>query len=116
MCRTDAGETAPLVYDRYGYLDGSISEQGYHGLKKCVYNFELCLPESGRAEYEAYAEMDTEEKIIFEIYGEVPDVLTLDGTDVFSAQEPLTAFSRKTQDPTCFQRQSARLWRMFCRK
>lgn len=90
VCRTDAGETAPLVYDRYGYLDGSISEQGYHGLKKCVYNFELCLPESGRAEYEAYAEMDTEEKIIFEIYGEVPDVLTLDGTDVFSAQEPLT--------------------------
>ncbi len=89
VCRTAEGETVPLVYDRYGYLDGSIQEQGYHGLKKCVYNFEICLPESGYAEYKAYAQADKEEKIVFEIYGEVPNILTLDGEDVFSARGAL---------------------------
>lgn len=53
--------------------------------KKCVYNFEMCLPESGFAEYEAYAHTESEEKVVFEIYGEVPDELTIDGKDVLSA-------------------------------
>ena len=85
VCKTVDGETSPLVYDRCGFLDGSITEQGYHGLKKCVYNFEMCLPESGFAEYEAYAHTESEEKVVFEIYGEVPDELTVDGKDVLSA-------------------------------
>lgn len=77
--KISAGETCmPEVYDRYGFLTGAISEQGYHGLKKCVYNFnmEISGPETV---FKAYAFADSDKKACFEFYGIMPEAVYLDG-------------------------------------
>lgn len=72
------GTSVPEVYDRHGLITGSISEQGYHGLKKCVYNFNMELSEQ-KTKFRTYAFADSDKTVCFEFYGIMPEYVLLDG-------------------------------------
>ena len=73
------GKTADiLINDRYGIVTGQPHEQGYHGLKKEVYDWNVLLQQNEKAVFAAefYVDKDTDAEILTD--GILPKVTMID--------------------------------------